>query len=132
MLPVDKQVTSPEFAEKLKQLGCPQDSLFYWHLHARNKKYDLKMNPLYGITGLTKTRLDLREALSAYTSSELGMFLPLGFRLIRASPNIFEVNCSAWNWKEHEYFWNHTEVDCKALMLIKLIEDGTIKVSDLT
>lgn len=130
---LENQVVSLELAKKLKELGVPQESLFYW--------YDFKDG---------KTSLETKEARrndcawcntycmsdvsSAYTSAELGEMLPDNFHTFRKGDQkywcgldtrLFNIFENAW-WNHEE---EHTEADARAKMLIYLIEHNLITLS---
>lgn len=73
---IKKQVCSFELSKKLKEIGLPQDSLFYW-------LKDNDGNLSIALIGDFKTwQIHEENSLSAYTSHELGEFLKsIGFML---------------------------------------------------
>lgn len=123
ILTLEQQVCSLESAKKLKELGFRQESLFYW-----NKLYDI--NCEYTGDDLEVSFKDILEfqemeksiICSAYTASELGVFLP--------STNLPHRYCEGW-WvilnSEHGILNYSTEVEARAKMLIYLAENGLIE-----
>jgi hypothetical protein len=72
ILPLEKQVCSIEAAKRLRELGFPQESLFYWTAHCLNESmFDI-------VSAETRKRTFNHEwpCISAYTVAELGELLP--------------------------------------------------------
>lgn len=125
MKDLEWQVSNKELSEKLRDLGCKQDSLWYWR-----KRVD------FGSPGWGKTYWVLQlgsggdPVISAFTVAELGEKLP------RMSSSIHlkdDYSHKPWNGK-----WvclengkiecvADTEANARAKMLIHLIEKGIIK-----
>ncbi len=84
ILPLVKQVCSLELAKRLKELGAPQDSVFYWEaanftgseprLRMANGARDVLWNRSV-FDGLMTTS-DYKQTYAAYTAAELWSFLP--------------------------------------------------------
>ncbi len=105
ILPLEQQVTSLEISKKLKSLGVKQESLFYYTRRAFN-----------AITGESRFELQMLfhnlssipdYYISAYTSAELGVLLP--------------VNCDFGIREQNE-------AEARGKMLILLIENKLIEV----
>lgn len=71
ILKLEDQCCSLESSKRLKELGCPQESLFYWRKY-QNWLIDLGTN-CPGEWGWTDEEVD---ETSAYTTAELGELLP--------------------------------------------------------
>ena len=68
---IAKQVCSPAMAQKLKEVGVPQDSIWYWVASSRGK-YPL----LFTAEEIAEMPLFRMVAVSAFTVGELGDLLP--------------------------------------------------------
>ena len=68
---IAKQVCSPAVAQTLKELGVPQESLWYW-VASRRRQYPL----LCSAAEVTAMPLFYRVAVAAFTVGELGELLP--------------------------------------------------------
>lgn len=142
ILPLEKQCCSLESARKLKELGCPQNSLFYWYPIA---EYELK------IVGYPEGRavncptgkilrwelggyddehyyntLEKEQRCSAYTVAELGEMLPHfinnKFLTIRKFNNGFDTSYMM----DEGYLWcfdSNSLAESCAKMLIYLLEN---------
>ena len=143
---LEKQVCSLELSKKLKELGCKQDSLWWWSNYYYDWERDFEgivKNPL-GKFDITKDNFDFlketdREHLipndleiySAFTVAELAEMLESGW-----NDDMIEVifkDCDHWfiRYKKFnnagEYELKNCEAenlaDCLAKMLIWLIEN---------
>lgn len=135
---LEDQVCSLESAKRLKELGCVQESLFYWS----DKRYHRPSEPeasiiLHSYLGHYKHN-ECRDCYSAYTTAELGEMLKV-YRY-------FDVAYYSGDFKEHLPEWNRetghwcsyiegrgiahadTEAEARAKMLIHLIENGIVEV----
>ena len=121
------QVCSLELAKKLKELGVPQESAFYY---AVSKFGYTKDGTLFfeKPTPLEKTH----DFLSAFTVAELGEMLP---KTLEDEIHVNEHR-TIKGWASR--FWKNgflieppleanTEADARAKMLIYLIEHGLVK-----
>jgi hypothetical protein len=142
---LENQVCSLEYAKRLKELGFPQDSLFYWvrwKLSWQVRDLSPKMNK--DIEKLLKPKFkDIEktspeEFVSAYTVAELGELLPnpLDLSTKKEIKHLFfgsEHVGGYWECgseKMLDYtFEAKTEADARAKMLIWLAENGYIKPS---
>lgn len=131
---LEQQVCSLKPAQRLKELGVKQDSLFYWDSHAIDKSQDG-----YGITS--------DGEFSAFTVAELGEMLPSNISIeekilylsFSKFGNSFDCNyiykhvISNNNMMVERYFNiisinSITEVDARAKMLIYLLENNLMKL----
>ena len=124
---LSQQVISLEYAKRLKELNVKQESLFYW----------CEYNSIVTNLHYCYERPDVKNEYSAFTTSELGEMLP---RLVMKDDvgyflEIY-IDCDG-NWcvvykgfldskLTHEY--SQSEANCRAMMLIYLIENGLVKV----
>lgn len=123
---LEDQLCSLELAKKLKELGVKQDSLFCW-----GTEFDLEFLP-------TEIRNE-NVVVAAFTSSELGEMLPDSLESNTASyctkQLIYQKSKGIHGigyWKgDHQQaypsFNDTTEANCRAKMLIWLIENGYVK-----
>ena len=124
-------VCSLEPSKRLKELGVPQESLFYWHCDGSPEgcEYLLRGNETYG------------RIASAFTSDELGEKLPYRLRLEDDDYWLWQTklkhgdceirykSCSDILWEKS--IQGDSEADARAKMLIHLIEQGIVKVEEL-
>lgn len=115
MMPVTKQCCSLELAQRLKELGVPQETLHYWIWG--------HTTPIPFIDTIEPWSPPF-ESCSAYTVGELG--------------EIIGEACHSWNCNSQ---WHcskdvplgrvtsdETEADARAKMLIYLLEKGLLKL----
>jgi len=126
MIPLEQQVVSLELAKRLKELGVKQESLFYWDSHA----IDNVQNG-YGLTE--------NGEYSAFTVAELGELLPysLDRKLLKTAKGadgswaIFYVEFGGSRvTRTIEDQTAATEANARACMLIHLLENHLIKVTN--
>lgn len=135
---LEDQVTSLELSKKLKELGVKQDSYFWWDLS--NNQLVSKKEFEWGYDVPIE---DIDDMICAFTVAELGGMLP--FVIKKEDINI--SLCSFKNKKGYlvEYFDTHTgiflasvfgswklerqhsEANCRANLLINLIENNLIE-----
>lgn len=85
---LSQQVVSLDLAKRMKELGAPQESLFWWVLNTRTKEFELRQKEeLMGFIEDGDTAWpyleeakSLGHAFSAYTVAELGEMLPNYFK----------------------------------------------------
>ena len=139
MIPLEKQVVNLELSKRLKKLGVRQESHFYW--------MKPEGSPLIGVSiyarqdGYVLTEAsfpDTWEYVSAFTVAELGEMLPIeieggekGRGISSDLLNIKKGNFSkGLQWQVMYYdvkFFNaDTEADCRAKMLIYLVENKLV------
>lgn len=128
---IEDQVCSLKLSKRLRELGAPQNSLFYWSFcndcaEEYGKKgievgYDLSDSP-HG------------EKWSAFTVAELGEMLPESLENPDEDDQIIPLICEKndYGWElsySHSYFHIlcKTEADARARMLIFLLETGIIQ-----
>ena len=138
---LEKQVCSLELAEKLKDLGVPQDSIFYW------VRSDLGNMGVQYVKAFVHQRrppdTDTFEYLSAFTVAELGEMFPTTIydqsgeyflNLGATSENIKYGNTREFTVsyvgieKDIIHIHEHTEADARAKILIYLIENKLIPI----
>lgn len=127
------QVCSLELAQKLKELGVKQESLFYWWVFKNRKKVVIE-HQLHD-PQCSYQRYDYRTpttSCSAFTVAELGEMLPLDVHdEIRGIINLYIFKRTENEWAI--YYQNRdevvlaqiaeTEADARAKMLIYLTEN---------
>jgi len=123
---LDQQVTSLELSKRLRALGAPQTSIFFW---VETKKADA--NPV--IVGPDAVDIPDADFYSAFTVAELGALIPYSFVSERRASGRWEcgqryhldVEGSA---ARHpfadvtEVFFADTEVEVRAKTLIFVLE----------
>ena len=121
---LEQQVTSLELSCKLKDLGVPQEAVFYWTAYSEPMD-----EPCRGSFGL-----ELKQGkgeVAAFTCSELGEMLPEGYHswqmtgLNPKHPDRWA--CSEPMATDLETAFSNTEADARAKMLVYLIEKGIVK-----
>jgi hypothetical protein len=125
---LEQQVTNLELSKKLKELGVPQESLFYLqrmrngnHPNDRYSPWQFKME---------KDIDRSYEYYSAFTAAELGEMLPWDIVISRNIDRAWIVTFQANGLTEKEMasYIEKSEVDARAKMLIYLIENSLIKL----
>lgn len=122
---LEQQVVSLEVAKKLKELGVKQESYFSW---------DLRDNTLWRTDSFGKFELQV----CTFTVAELGEILPdaiASWKYTDADDDEDDIDiwtCIKYLKHEHskyEHLVNApTEADCRAKMLIYLLENKLIKL----
>jgi len=146
---LQKQVCSLDLAERLKELGVKQESLFCWMkpdpMH--KDKYDLwKVQEAYmGVWYLERPQVIglvwCLESFSAFTVAELGEMLPPGIESFKGNKAHFLNKkhetwwCQAMPYSEmgtkmndpknlyQSTYFGSTEADARAKMLVYLLEN---------
>ncbi len=116
---LSKQVTSKDLSMRLKSLGVPQNSLFYW-LNGLLGSHSLK--EIQDLEWTNTNGLSKHQIFSAFTSSEIGEMLP-------DHSYSFFVN-DKWGCTCSETPTNQiadTEAECRGLMLEYLLKNGLLK-----
>lgn len=122
---LEDQVCSLELAERLKELGVKQESLFYWEKcpdHGNN--FVISCNEHHNqITGEWSNChiLEDQENYCAFTVSELGEMLPDN---VYTQKDCAELKTTWFCHGQREVWIANTEADSRAKMLIYLIEKG--------
>lgn len=126
---LEQQVVSLELAQKLKELGVKQESLFSWlklnDLHVQDW-YDCRITD-YCIVN----EYPLDDIISAFTVAELGEMLPKHYSTLRRVIEGGKEIYICWNTDESDYTnstFADTEADARAKMLIYLLENKLITV----
>ena len=134
-----KQVSNLELSKKLKELGVPQDGLWWWENHELNFK-DIFPEAKWRLT-MHKSLYDKVDYISAFTVAELGEMLPYRiqrdedffyFQVGQSKPN--DKNYSKWeiSYSNEENVSvlraADTEADARAKGLIYLIQNNLIDV----
>ena len=143
---LEDQVVSLELSKKLKELGVPQESLFWWAEY-RHKINQPKFQ--WEVTDSTYEGdyCEYKNKVSAYTVAELGEMLPL---VVSQNGEDHYLNCfrpcqwieaqdKSLGWMigyENGVFTHDeveiqeapTEADARAKMLIYLLENNLIEV----
>lgn len=140
---VEKQYCTLQLSKRLKELGVEQISQFYWSDFAgsKNELYIRKELGLYGVevdyfSGLFFVRPGIESGLSAYsayTVAELGVMLSPGYDTMKIT-----IGFNDYAWKgfdlDGEDFPGEifdTEAQCRAAMLISLIENNRVTVEEI-
>ena len=117
--------TNLEISRKLKELGVPQESYFYWSKAMDNKFWRIENSQFFAI--------DKRRDVSAFTETELGRLLPDWITTFRSGDGYYYCKSESEINKELDIeFVSERPQDAKAKMLIYLIEQKLIDVSSLT
>lgn len=114
---IEEQVINLDLAKRLKELGVKQDSLFYWEYIDENA-YGVKFFPY-----CTPINNSVFIHYSAFTVAELGQLLPCYHYETIISLRFIGFHCPHFGIS----FKDDTEANCRAKMLIYLIENGLIK-----
>ncbi len=153
MMPLESQVCSLELAKRLKELGVKQESLFYWVaediydrpynrgkyiLVAREQEYyvsSARDNHISSYPGLSCDECPHSwnpvEIYSAFTVAELGEMLQQDIHdcqlIISFSGNEkLGVWCCGYQGLDVSCY-SELEAECRAKMLIYLLENGLVK-----
>lgn len=130
---IENQCVSLELAKKLKDLGCKQESYFYW-IEEENERFGI-----YGIGDANPKTYWSVPYISAFTVAELGEMLPAQLHIEVSVQHpvhqfITEKQFSQW----HAVYIcagcmgklgsqiAHTEADARAAMLVYLLENKLI------
>ena len=122
---LEHQIVSLELANKLKELGVKQESLFYWY-ESNHSIVASDIGKLFWyVTYKDDTALRNEKRVSAFTVAELGEMLPDFYETYRnGNPDI------GWSCREKAmseiYTFGKTEADARAKMLIYLLENKLI------
>jgi hypothetical protein len=124
IMKIEAQVANLELSKRLKELGVPQKSIFYWRTHHPHRGYPIRAKPY-----LVKARSD--QDCSAFMVAELGLMLPDGCGTLRDWESGFTVY-SYEKSEDGKTFINHyhttdTEADARAKAIIYLIENKLLK-----
>lgn len=135
ILNLEDQVCSLESSKRLRELGCPQESLFYWkdsrdltaEFGSMFENPELRISPneasAYRINEPErKSDTSHSRTYSAYTVAELGELLPQGW----GTP-FKHTDGKEWAavYKNYCDYWR-TEAEARAKTLIYLYKQGLI------
>lgn len=135
---LEQMCCSLEHSKKLRELGVPQDSVFYWwrvFAGTRGEKIEISLRKP------SKATLP-DECYSAFISGELGEMLPSLINYEITPNKIYQARStqySAYGGKWSITFWEQpkdknkeiiadTEADARALMVIYLLENKLINL----
>jgi len=142
---IESQVCSLEQAKKLKDLGVSQKSIFYWHPNFDNPVFGEQWTTVAG-KQYKKTQVcnDKNGSYSAFTVAELGVMLCHKIRIGKALYK-FRANLEKsglWHLKFRTLnagvmtplciTQGKNEAIARAEMLIKLLEKGFLRVTQVT
>jgi hypothetical protein len=128
---LEKQVCSLELAERLKELGMKQESLFWWveMIYAKidERGHTENTKPLWDIVNSEVAAWnDRRPRISAFTVAELGELIPPTLHLNGPYGWVSWKEGAEWKCRAHYYASADqiaaTEADARAKMLIYLLE----------
>lgn len=124
---LENQCVSLELSKKLKELGYPQESLFYWH-YSYNPTAK-KVNEPYVLFNPYEKGDEIN--ISAPTVAELGRYMPTTYLgdLVSLIPN----KTVGGYWRvdlddEGMLCSETTEADARAKLLIYLLENNLIEI----
>lgn len=115
---LEQQVVSLELAQKLKELGVKQESLFWWH----TDKAFIGDDHMYVVSYGKTTNPFAIDMYSAFTVAELGEMLPKQYRSWKSGDDK-EWICDTWASTVQRA---ETEADARAKMLVYLLENNLI------
>ena len=126
---LENQVCSLELAKKLKELGVPQESLFYWFVDNEQNLLAYK-TPIGGTMpnggGVANKYFEQAECYSAFTVAELGEMLKTKYSLPAYSGGLWR---NVVNWGDGFTFAENTEADARVKMLIYLLENKLLTIN---
>jgi len=120
---IEDQVCSLELAKRLKELGVKQESLFYRFKNENLQYLYCKYYEQYS----PHVNLDIKDGYSAFTACELGEMLPSECYCAKTKHERWSCCYIGDDGDDSEYCFSETEVECRAQMLIRLIESGLVK-----
>lgn len=132
---MEKHVTSLELSKKLKELGVPQKSYFYWCSHTSYKKGTGLIKEYSVIPKSSSTVKYSNEhnniVYSAFLSSELGEMLPENTNTFKEPVGKKEWVCTRNEPREMISRRADAEANARAKMLIYLIENKLLDVKNI-
>lgn len=133
-LPIERQVTSLALSRRLRELGVPQESLFYWWVDGQVAHSE---QPSYYYVATEGENLPDLDVACAFTVAELGEMLPqyLNFRKggqnafleINHYKDIWSVGYNDLNGSMH-FEKDDPEAEARGLMLEYLLANGLLKL----
>lgn len=131
-MPLEQQVCSLELSKELKELGYPQESLFWYSPYV---EIGGSGRPSFKLEYRTGVKSNREISISAPTVAELGIVLPNGYYSYRREYNdwwciaVEEDGCESCI-RSYETFFDDTisdtEADARAKMLIYLLKNKLI------
>lgn len=112
--PKEKQVARLELSQKLKELGYPQESLFYWYKSVEEDTWKITDNELM--------KDERWSWCSAPTVAELGEFLK------RYYPQVIEGQTIVGGRWAIDSFREKTEADVRATAIVYILENKLIEL----
>ncbi len=139
---LEEQVCSLELAKRLKELGVKQDSVYSWANHEDKPELtSTAMTALMAKRPLDRQRYISDDVYSAFTVAELGEMLPYKIEPNGETYWYATGKCKKDDryYAEHEISYGDSdnahclerdasEANCRAKMLIWLIENGHVKI----
>lgn len=128
---LEQQVVSLELAQKLKELGVKQKSLFYY-AKVSKEEWLLGVHKIIGYTVYQQEGSVMgTDTIPAFTVAELGEMLPMEYMSIKdGGDRWFGVKQGAlWEFEMIKYpdpIVSNLEADCRAKILIYLLENKLI------
>lgn len=130
---LEQQVVSLEVAQRLKELGVKQESLFHWTRSHTRKSGELKADSKYYLAFNKNKKHFSDYEFSAFTVAELGEMLPDYCQTVtmeESSRTQGKYKCydsTVENWTMRDIkFYADTEADARGKMLIYLLENKLI------
>lgn len=124
---IEDQVCSLESAKRLKELGVEQESHFYWclcnHYSYPHVQDASNLNKRFGPDNWRD------KYPSAFTVGEMGEMLPWDIIISRNIQNQWHITWQANGYSDDDVYSvtsQKSEADCRAIMLIYLIEKGLL------
>ena len=120
---LEDQVCGLDLAMKIKELGYPQDSWFFWMVDEYGNSF-LKVTPRLDTIENLQRRKGTNKYYSSFTVAELGEMLK--GRGVNSFYNYIDVDKWAWSSIQPgtKIFFNaDNEADARAKMLIYLLEN---------
>lgn len=112
---LEHHVTSLELSKRLKELGVPQWSCFYWS----ESKSKQAATVLTALEASEPKWWKHRENISAFLASELGNMLPVGQSLKLLTKECWQASFGTTGTAG-------TEADARAFLLMHLIEQQVV------
>jgi len=127
------QVCSLELSKRLKELGYPQKSLWWWSLAykpeiiSKEKANSLIDGNEDGEWTFKDEAQQRNEIFSAPSVAELGMELPDGMQCNRIDYKDGMKEWHSWAWNFKPGFFGNTEANARGLMWKYLKKNGLLK-----
>ncbi|HET7036941.1 MAG TPA: hypothetical protein VFI42_14750 [Thermomicrobiaceae bacterium] len=129
-----EQVVSLELARRLKALGVPQESMYWWQEDGPgNDHWAILQFP--ASTFLSTDGPVPFEKTAAHNAGELGRLWPELARSYRLADGRWQAlaplelaEARGWGWREPLRASGETEADARAALLVQLIEGGWLRL----